>query len=61
VLTGAVGLITTAEQSEAIVAGGQADLVVIAREFLRDPYFPLHAAKPLGAEPRPPIQYARAY
>ena len=44
ILSGAVGLITEAEQAEAIVAGGRADLVLLARELLRDPYWPLHAA-----------------
>jgi 2,4-dienoyl-CoA reductase-like NADH-dependent reductase (Old Yellow Enzyme family) len=59
--TGAVGLITSAEQAAAILDQGQADLVLLAREFLRDPYFPLHAARALGAESAPPVQYARAY
>ncbi len=62
ILTMAVGLITAAEQADQIVARGQADLVALAREFLRDPYFPLHAAKMLGspdAVPWPP-QYLRA-
>ncbi|MGI4875104.1 MAG: NADH:flavin oxidoreductase/NADH oxidase [Janthinobacterium lividum] len=58
--TGAVGLITTAAQAEAIVASGQADLVLLAREELRDPYFPLHAARELGAEVAWPPQYERA-
>ncbi len=48
--TAAVGLITSPEQAEQIVASGQADMVMLAREFLRDPYFPLHAARVLGAE-----------
>ena len=62
ILTAAVGLITTAEQAEAILAAGQADLIVMARQFLRDPYFPLHAAEALGhpdAAPWP-VQYLRA-
>ena len=42
--TGAVGLITTSSQAEAIVAAGQADCVLLARELLRDPYWPLRAA-----------------
>lgn len=60
--TGAVGLITTPEQAEAILRREQADLIVIARELLRDPYFPLHAAKALGSPDAAPwpIQYARA-
>jgi 2,4-dienoyl-CoA reductase-like NADH-dependent reductase (Old Yellow Enzyme family) len=58
--TGAVGLITDPHQAEAIVAGGQADVVLLARELLRDPYWPLHAADKLGvAVPWPP-QYLRA-
>ncbi|WP_421825600.1 NADH:flavin oxidoreductase/NADH oxidase [Larkinella sp.] len=60
VLTGAVGLITTPEQANEIVESGQADLVLLAREFLRDPYFPLHAAQKLGAETPWPPQYVRA-
>ena len=40
---------------------GQADLVLLAREFLRDPYFPLHAARELAEKPAPPMQYARAF
>jgi 2,4-dienoyl-CoA reductase-like NADH-dependent reductase (Old Yellow Enzyme family) len=58
--TGAVGLIITAQQAEAIVAGGQADLVLMARQSLRDPYFPLHAAQELGAHIHWPNQYLRA-
>ncbi|MCX6243940.1 MAG: NADH:flavin oxidoreductase/NADH oxidase [Bacteroidetes bacterium] len=60
ILTGAVGLITTADQAESILANGQADLVSLAREFLRDPYFPLHAAVQLGADIDCPNQYLRA-
>jgi 2,4-dienoyl-CoA reductase-like NADH-dependent reductase (Old Yellow Enzyme family) len=61
ILTGAVGMITSAEQAEAIVRDGQADMVLMAREFLRDPYFPLHAAGQLNEKPSPPLQYARAF
>ena len=60
IATGAVGLITTAPQAEEIIASGKADIVLIARESLRDPYFPLHAAKELGAEIKWPVQYERA-
>ena len=60
VLTGAVGLITEPEQAEAIVADGKADIVLLAREMLRDPHWPLHAAQALGAEVRWPDQYLRA-
>jgi len=58
--TGAVGLITTPKEAEKIVASGQADLVLLAREELRDPYFPLHAAHELGADVAWPPQYERA-
>jgi 2,4-dienoyl-CoA reductase-like NADH-dependent reductase (Old Yellow Enzyme family) len=60
VATGAVGMITEPAQAEAIVAGGQADLVLLAREMLRDPYWPLHAARVLGADAGWPNQYLRA-
>ena len=58
--TGAVGLITDARQADEIIRSGRADIVLLAREMLRDPYFPLHAAKELGAEVRWPEQYLRA-
>ena len=58
--TGAVGLITEPAQADAIVAGGQADLVLLARELLRDPYWPLHAARALGTKGPWPAQYLRA-
>ncbi|MBC6605904.1 NADH:flavin oxidoreductase/NADH oxidase [Hymenobacter sp. BT188] len=58
--TGSVGIITTAEQAEEILASGQADLVLLAREFLRDPYFPLHAAQKLDVDLSWPVQYERA-
>lgn len=56
----AVGLITEAEQAEGILAAGQADLIALARELLRDPYWPLHAATVLGLDLPWPSQYARA-
>jgi 2,4-dienoyl-CoA reductase-like NADH-dependent reductase (Old Yellow Enzyme family) len=59
-LTGAVGLITEAKQAEEILQNGQADLIFLARESLRDPYFPLHAAKELGVDVAWPVQYTRA-
>jgi 2,4-dienoyl-CoA reductase-like NADH-dependent reductase (Old Yellow Enzyme family) len=59
--TGAVGLITTPPQADEIVRSGKADLVLLAREFLRDPYFPLRAAKALGVELLPPVQYLRGW
>jgi 2,4-dienoyl-CoA reductase-like NADH-dependent reductase (Old Yellow Enzyme family) len=58
--TGAVGLITTPEQAEAIIANGEADCVLLAREMLRDPYWPLHAATTLGESVTWPRQYLRA-
>lgn len=58
--TGAVGLITEARQAESILAEGSADLVLMARQFLRDPYLPLHAAKELGTEIEWPVQYVGA-
>jgi 2,4-dienoyl-CoA reductase-like NADH-dependent reductase (Old Yellow Enzyme family) len=57
---GAVGLITEPEQAEAIVANGEADAVLVAREVLRNPRFPLLAATELGAEVPWPPQYLRA-
>ena len=59
--TAAVGMITTPQQAAEIVRTGKADLVLLAREFLRDPYFPLHAAKALGEAVQPPVQYGRAF
>jgi len=60
ILTAAVGMITTAEECEEILQRGQADLVVMARQLLRDPYFPLHAAKKLNVDVSWPVQYQRA-
>ncbi|MCC2545616.1 NADH:flavin oxidoreductase/NADH oxidase [Hymenobacter sp. BT175] len=60
ILTGAVGIIVSAPQAEEIIASGQADLVLLAREMLRDPNFPLHAAQALGVDVAWPNQYARA-
>lgn len=60
IMTGAVGMITTAIEAENILANGEADLVLLAREFLRDPYFPLHAAKELNSAVSWPVQYERA-
>ncbi|PYQ74013.1 MAG: oxidoreductase, partial [Acidobacteria bacterium] len=58
--TGAVGLITDAAQAHEIVASGKADCVLMARELLRDPYFPLRAARELGHTVPWPPQYLRA-
>ena len=60
ILTGAVGLITEAQQAEDILLNGQADLVIIARESLREPYFALNAAKVLKDDIGWPLQYLRA-
>lgn len=60
IYTGAVGMILTPEQAEQIIANGQADLVIMAREFLRDPYFPLRAAFELNEDITWPNQYLRA-
>ncbi|MEJ7588739.1 MAG: NADH:flavin oxidoreductase/NADH oxidase [Ferruginibacter sp.] len=60
IMTGAVGLITTAFEAEDILTNQSADLVILARQFLRDPYFPLHAAKELGVDVQWPVQYDRA-
>ena len=61
ILTGAVGMITDPQQGEQIIASGQADVISLAREFLRDPYWPLHAARVLGKTQAPPVQYSRAF
>jgi 2,4-dienoyl-CoA reductase-like NADH-dependent reductase (Old Yellow Enzyme family) len=58
--TAAVGLITAPEQAETIVRSGQADAVLLGREVLRDPYWPLHAAKMLRSDTGWPDQYLRA-
>ena len=58
--TGAVGLITEPAQADQIIRSGHADLVLLAREFLRNPYWPLHAAEALGQKITWPVQYARA-
>lgn len=58
--TGAVGLITEPVQAEQIISTGQADAVLLARQFLRDPYWPLHAARTLGVDIPWPQQYERA-
>ena len=60
IMTGAVGLITTSHEANDIIAKEQADLVIMARQLLRDPYFPLHAAKELGVDVPWPVQYERA-
>lgn len=59
ILTGAVGMITEPLQADSIIQNGHADVVFIAREMLRDPYFPLRAAHQLGQEVQWPAQYER--
>jgi 2,4-dienoyl-CoA reductase-like NADH-dependent reductase (Old Yellow Enzyme family) len=58
--TGAVGMITSPEQADHVIRTGQADLVLLARELLRDPHFPLRAARALGHDGPWPRQYVRA-
>jgi 2,4-dienoyl-CoA reductase-like NADH-dependent reductase (Old Yellow Enzyme family) len=60
IATAAVGMITDPVQADTIIRAGEADLVQLAREMLRDPYWPLHAAEALGAEITWPPQYLRA-
>lgn len=60
ITTGAVGLITEAQQAEDILQEGKADLIFLARQLLRDPYFPLHAARELGDDIKWASQYERA-
>ena len=60
ILTAAVGLITNITEATEILTSQQADLIMMARQFLRDPYFPLHAAKELKVDIPWPLQYERA-
>jgi len=60
ILTGAVGMITEAQQADEIIRRGRADIILLAREMLRDPYWPLHAAAQLGKQISWPAQYLRA-
>jgi len=61
IATGAVGMISDAVQAETILATEQADLVFLARELLRDPYWPRRAAKELDVKIKAPVQYERAW
>ncbi|MFW5685452.1 MAG: NADH:flavin oxidoreductase/NADH oxidase [Spirochaetota bacterium] len=61
IASGAVGLITSPQQADHIVSSGQADAVLLARELLRDPYWPYRAARALGREIPAPEQYQRAW
>ncbi|HEY0057694.1 MAG TPA: oxidoreductase, partial [Flavisolibacter sp.] len=60
IMTGAVGLITTVQECAEILADEKADLVFLARQLLREPYFPLHAAGEAGIDLTWPVQYDRA-
>ncbi|HQR30794.1 MAG TPA: oxidoreductase, partial [Anaeromyxobacteraceae bacterium] len=60
VATAAVGMITSPAQAETVIRSGQADVVLLARELLRDPQFPLRAARELGLDGPWPRQYLRA-
>ena len=60
ILTGAVGLITTAVQAESILKEDKADMVFLGRELLRNPYFTLNAARELGVDIPWPLQYLRS-
>jgi 2,4-dienoyl-CoA reductase-like NADH-dependent reductase (Old Yellow Enzyme family) len=60
IVTSTVGMITSASQADHIIRTGQADLVLLAREFLRNPHWPLHAAQELGHKMAWPAQYLRA-
>jgi 2,4-dienoyl-CoA reductase-like NADH-dependent reductase (Old Yellow Enzyme family) len=60
IATGAVGLITGAAQADQLIRSGQADMVLLARELLRDPYWPMRAATELGQAVEWPVQYLRA-
>ncbi|HKN23337.1 MAG TPA: NADH:flavin oxidoreductase/NADH oxidase [Candidatus Acidoferrum sp.] len=61
IATGAVGMISEPAQAETIISSGQADIVLLAREMLRDPYWPRRAAHTLGVKIKPPVQYERAW
>lgn len=61
ILTGAVGLITEPAQADTLIRNGSADFVLLAREFLREPYWPIKAAHALGAKVDFPVQYGRAF
>jgi 2,4-dienoyl-CoA reductase-like NADH-dependent reductase (Old Yellow Enzyme family) len=61
IATGVVGMITEPAQAETILTSGQADLVFLARELLRDPYWPIRAAKQFAIAIHVPVQYERAW
>ncbi|HEY4145383.1 NADH:flavin oxidoreductase/NADH oxidase [Pinirhizobacter sp.] len=59
--TGAVGMIIDSAQADKVISDGSADVVLLARELLRDPYFPRRAASELGVKIQAPLQYGRAW
>ncbi len=59
--TAAVGMITTPEQANDLIRARRADMIFMAREFLREPYWPLNAAADLGIPMKAPVQYGRAF
>ena len=61
VIVGTVGMITTPQQANDVLTEGKADIVLLAREFLRDPNFVLRAANELGVAVKPAVQYERAW
>ena len=61
IATGALGMITNPEQAETVLVTEQADVIVVARELLRDPYWPRRAAEALGVKIEAPVQYMRAW
>ena len=61
IATAAVGMITEPQQADAIIQSGQADMVFLARELLREPYWPIKASIELGGDVEAPVQYARAF
>ena len=61
IVVGAVGMITSPQQANDVLAEGKADIVSLARGFLRDPHFVLRAASELGVAVKPAVQYERAW
>jgi 2,4-dienoyl-CoA reductase-like NADH-dependent reductase (Old Yellow Enzyme family) len=61
IATGAVGMIVDSAQADTVIREGSADVVLLARELLRDPYFPRRAASELGVTIQAPVQYKRAW
>ena len=61
IIVGTVGMITAPKQANDVVTEGKADVVLLAREFLRDPHFALRAADELGIAVKPAVQYERAW